>query len=227
MGTRAAAIDPMRLVKMAPAELHALLAGDQSIAAPWVRAAAERGLTAAQVRWGRMLLAAEGVPRDETSALAWFRTAARDGDAEAMNMVGRCHENGWGTPADPAMAVFWYRKAAAAGDSWGQYNLGHMLLDGNGVQANAEAAFAWYRRAADLVGRCLEQGWGTAKDPAAARPWYRASAEGGYFRGQYNWATVLVAEGKTSEAALWFARAAQGGPPEIQRAIETFGYNGG
>jgi TPR repeat protein len=63
----------------------------------------------------------------------------------------------------------------------------------------------------NLVGRCCEQGWGTARDPAAAAGWYQRSAEAGYFRGQYNWATLLLGQRRFDEAAQWFERAANGG----------------
>jgi TPR repeat protein len=221
-------VDPARMLKMSRSELHALLAGDPAEAARWVRAAAERGFAAAQVRLGRILLDGAGLPKNEEEALAWFRTAARGHDADGMNMVGRCYENGWGIAPDPAMAAEWYRKAAEAGDSWGQYNLGHMLLDGNGVAADAPRAFVWYRKAADqgharamnLVARCLEHGWGVERDAEAARRWYRASAQGGCFRGQYNWATILRADGRLAEAEFWFRAAAEHGTPSVRRAVE-------
>jgi TPR repeat protein len=98
--------------------------------------------------------------------------------------------------------------------------LGHLLLDGHGVARNRDEAFLWYMRAAgsgharamNLVARCFEEGWGTARNLAAARNWYRKSAFGGYFRGAYNYATLLAAEGCTTGAQLWFRRALSGAP---------------
>lgn len=215
------------LRRLSPGDFSQLLSGDQVEAARWVRAAAVQGITAAQVRLGRMLLEGTGVPKDAAAALRWFMTAARDGDAEAKNMVGRCFENGWGARVDMEAAASWYRRAAERGDAWGQYNLGHLLLDGNGVARDHAAAFAWYSRAAaqgharalNLVGRCLEHGWGTPRDPAAAARAYRQSAEGGYFRGQYNYATLLLAAGRRADALAWLGRAAGGGPPALRVRI--------
>ncbi len=65
----------------------------------------------------------------------------------------------------------------------------------------------------NLVGRCCEQGWGVDADPAQAKDWYRRSAEAGYFRGQYNYASTLAADGHTAEASTWFARALETAPP--------------
>jgi TPR repeat protein len=90
-----------------------------------------------------------------------------------------------------------------------------MLLDGAGIDRDREAAFVWYGRSAaqgharamNLLARCHEEGWGTPCNPAAAREWYRTSAEGGYFRGAFNYASILAGEGNIENAATWFERA--------------------
>jgi TPR repeat protein len=71
----------------------------------------------------------------------------------------------------------------------------------------------------NLVGRCVEHGWGTARDLTAAAQWYRRSAYAGYPRGQYNWATVLLETGRSAEAAVWLERAAGQGTPGVRRAV--------
>ncbi|HVJ51836.1 MAG TPA: tetratricopeptide repeat protein [Aliidongia sp.] len=220
--------DAAKFFRLSQRELHELLTGDPEIAARWLRVAAEHGLPAAQVRFGRMLLEGRGVAQDAAAALGWFQTAARSHDAEAMNMVGRCFENGWGTAKDMSAAAHWFGKSAAAGHDWGQYNFGHMLLDGSGgLERDPAQALSWYLKAAgqgharamNLVARCHEEGWGTARDPAASFHWYRRSAEGGYFRGQYNYATSLLQQGEIARAADWFWRAAESGTPELRRII--------
>ncbi len=45
-----------RLERMSERELRRLLGGAPSTAAPWVKSAAEHGVSAAQIRWGRMLI---------------------------------------------------------------------------------------------------------------------------------------------------------------------------
>jgi hypothetical protein len=72
----------------------------------------------------------------------------------------------------------------------------------------------------NLVGRCHEEGWGTSRDPKAAADWYRRSAEAGYFRGQYNWASALLQSGRAFEAAHWLERAAAQGPRDFRQAVE-------
>ena len=106
--------------------------------------------------------------------------------------------------------------AAETGDAWAQYNLGHLLLDGNGVARDPEARVApghrcaadqGHPRAMSLVGRCLEEGWGTERDVIAALDWYRRSAEAGYFRGAFNFASILAVYGWDDDAVRWFERA--------------------
>jgi TPR repeat protein len=215
------------LAQMNTPRLRALFAQDPVRAAEWVYVVAAEGLPAAQVCYGRMLLEGTGIVKDPVSALRWFRRAAVSGDADGINMVGRCLDNGWGTAEDPTAAATEFVRAADAGHAWAQYNAGHMFLDGRGVERDRDRAFAYYamaaaqnhERAMNLLGRCLEEGWGTVRDETAAAAWYRRSAEGGYFRGQYNWASVLLRAGRCDEAALWFQRAMAGGTAGVREAV--------
>jgi uncharacterized protein len=215
------------LAGLSTARLRALFSQEPERAADWVRVIAMEGLAQAQVCYGRMLLEGTGGRKDLPAALAWFRRAAARGDMDAVNMVGRCLDNGWGTATDPAAAAEQYRRAADAGHAWAQYNLGHLYLDGRGVPRDAVRAYAYYLRAAEqrheramnLAGRCCEEGWGRARDLDAAAAWYQRSAEAGYFRGQYNWASLLLNGGRAAEAAVWFERAVSGGPPAMRRAV--------
>jgi uncharacterized protein len=209
--------------------LCAALAGEN--AAQWVAAAAACGIAEARLRLGRMLLEGEGVARDQAAAFRQFQMAAADGTIEAHNMLGRCHENGWGTPMDYVRAACCYRAAAEAGLDWAQYNLGHMLLSGGGVARDPDAAFFWYGKAADqghvramsLLGRCHENGWGCARDPRRALLWYRRSARGGYFRGAFNYASLLLENHYPRSARLWYGRAYDTAPePARTNMIATW-----
>jgi TPR repeat protein len=201
------------LTMMQPDALHAELQGQDASA--WVTAAAACGIAEAQVRLGRMLLEGENIAQDRFAAFTHFQRAATQGDTEAHNMLGRCFENGWGTDKNLAEAAREYGIAAEAGLDWALYNLGHLLLSGIGVARDADAAFANYSsaaaqghvRAMNLVGRCHEQGWGTQPNRRAACSWYRRSARGGYFRGAYNYASLLAEKGCLNGAKLWFGRA--------------------
>jgi hypothetical protein len=215
------------MTMMRPEQLNALLATDATRAFAWVRAAAEQGFVEAQVRVGRMLLAGEGTAKNEAAALAWFTRAAEAGDANAQNMLGRCYEYGWGVAADGERAAHLYAQAACAGHAWAQYNLGHMFLDGISVPQDRDEAFIWYHRAAEqkheramnFLARCYEEGWGVERDTLAARGWYRQSAHGGYFRGAYNYASLLEGEGRTACALYWFGKALTAAPEPTRTAM--------
>jgi uncharacterized protein len=215
------------MAQMSTPRLRALFTQDPSKAAEWVYVVAAEGLPAAQVCYGRMLLEGTGIAKDASCALRWFKRAAVSGDLDAINMVGRCLDNGWGTAEDPVGAAREFVRGADAGHAWAQYNAGHMFLDGRGVKRDPERAFAYYHKAAkqnheramNLLGRCCEEGWGTPRDVPAAADWYRRSAEAGYFRGQYNWASVLLKAGRDEEAAHWFECAVAGGTPAVREAV--------
>jgi len=71
----------------------------------------------------------------------------------------------------------------------------------------------------NLLGRCLEEGWGCVPDPAAAALWYQRSAETGYFRGQFNYAAVLAQYGHADAARSWYQKAAAGGDDALRGAV--------
>lgn len=214
------------VAKLSSAQISQLLA-DGHRARLIIEAAAHLGLARAQVWLGRMLLEGMGGLKNETAAYEWFKRAAARGNADACNMVGRCLENGWGAAIDCEQAAICYRRAAQAGDSWAQYNLGHLYLNGVGVRRDPAEALHWYQesagqghpRAMNLVGRCFEQGWGVMRDPEAACVWYRASAQAGYFRGQYNYASVLMSLGRRAEAVIWLRHAVTQAPSHTKALI--------
>ena len=215
-----------RLLQMHPDQVRSLFLNRPESTARWIGLLAFEGLPQAQLCYGQMLLEGTGVAKDESAGLSWFKRAASQNNLDAINMTGRCLENGWGCSADVALAATYYHRAANAGHAWAQYNLGHLYLDGLGIERDLKNAHRCYLRAAtqhharamNMVGRCCEQGWGTTKDLGAAAAWYRRSAEAGYFRGQYNWASVLVMRGRTDEAILWLEKAMVAGTPAVYEA---------
>ena len=99
------------------------------------------------------------------------------------------------------------------------YNYANLLATGRGVIEDQLQALSLYRRAAELghaksmnlLGRYLEEGQVCPADPPAARDWYRRSADGGDFRGQFSYAAVLADEGHIDEALVWLRKALAGG----------------
>ncbi|ONG59057.1 hypothetical protein BKE38_00740 [Pseudoroseomonas deserti] len=203
------------VVREATAEqLAAAFAGPPEEAARWIAAAARAGMVEAQILYGQILLEGRGLPADQATAFAWFRTAATTGNVRAETMLGRCHELGWGTAVDLPKALAIYAEGARRGYDWAQYNLASLLArDGQRAEA-----FRWFRAAADqghaksmtVLGRYLEEGWETPRDPAAAHALYARAAALGDFRAQFNMGTLAAT---SAEALDWFTKAAATGSP--------------
>ncbi len=212
------------IATLAPEGRRAAFAGPDRAA--WIEAAAQHGIVEAQLLFGQLLLdrsSADGSSAD--LAFRWFKAAAGAGLIAAVNMVGRCHERGWGTDPDPAAALPHYVSAAEAGLDWGAFNLAGLLLYGLGTPRDRPAAHRWYERAAaaghakamNMLGRFHEEGWDRPVDLRAAAGWYRRAAEAGDDRAQYNWATILAAQGHHREAVLWLREAFQSGSPAFRK----------
>jgi len=124
---------------------------------------------------------------------------------------------------DAATAAPWIESAARYGVAEAQARLGQLRLDAG----DAVAARTWFKRAAaqghgeamNMVGRCLENGWGGDAALEDAADWYRRAAEAGSVWGEYNLANlrfdgrgvaqdqVAACEGYRRAAARGHARA--------------------
>ena len=193
--------------------IEAELSGSPAQAASFVRTAAEAGIAEAQVSLGQMLLDGHGMPSDPVQALRWFVEAARQGDAMAINMVGRCYENGWGVAIDASRAIEWYRAAADRGLDWGMYNLATQLAlrnEGGDLEAALElfrmAAALGHAKSFNMIGGFYEDGWVVDRDLEKATDHYRRAAEGGDFRGMFNYARMLIEAGRMEPASDWLRR---------------------
>ncbi|RRA49024.1 tetratricopeptide repeat protein [Acidipila sp. EB88] len=196
-----------------------------------VRAAALRGVHQAQLLYGQMLLDGTCVERNQTAALHWFERAARGGNLMAINMVGRCLDQGWGIQPSALLAEPWFRKAAERGLDWGMYNLATLLTLGEGgiVQDKTEA-FLWLRKAADLghaksmnvLGGFYEDGWVAQASRSKARDLYRKAALGGDFRGQFNYARLLMQEGDLLGALHWLQQVPATATPAFLSKMRAF-----
>lgn len=195
-----------------------------------VRAAAERGVREAQAMYGQILLDGKLVQRNPTFALHWFERAAVAGDVMAINMVGRCLDQGWGVAASPELAEPWFRKAAERGSDWGMYNLATLLTLGRGVPEDKHEALHWLRKASELghaksmnlLGGFYEDGWIVKQDMAAAHDFYLGSAIAGDFRGQFNYARMLVREGRIGDALAWLQKVPETATPAFIAKMKHF-----
>lgn len=203
-----------RLIAMTDAERTAALAGPPEGVARLLLEAAEAGHAEAQLLTGQIYLDGNGVARDAAAALRWFGLAAKAGNPMAMNMIGRCCEHGWGTVIDKALAAQWYRSAADRGLAWGMYNLATLYTLGEGVNEDKAEALNLFERAAalehaksiNMIGSFYEDGWVVERNLVAAASHYRKAAEGGDFRGQFNYARMLAEAGDLDHARHWLSK---------------------
>jgi len=216
---------------LSPDDIAARLSGSPEERAALIRAGAEAGVAEAQAVWGQMELDAGRA----VEAFAWFGKAAAQGHLMALNMVGRCYDLGWGVAVDKARAAECFRIAAEGDLEWGMYNYATALTLGAGVPEDKHAALGWFRKAAALgnakainyLGSFYEDGWVVAKDMAAAAGFYDRAAAGGDFRGQFNHARMLAAEGRTEEALLWIRRSAATATPAFREKAARWLREGG
>lgn len=133
-----------------------------------------------------------------------------------------------------AEAPAWIAAAAQYGLVEAQLLHGQLLLD----RGDPALALRWFRAAAEanhppaqnMVGRCLEKGWGTAPDlPEAARH-YRLAAEAGLDWAQFNLGMVLLygigLERDRIQAHTWFERAVAQGHAKAANMLGRFHEEG-
>lgn len=137
--------------------------------------------------------------------------------------------------APPEEAAPWIKAAALAGMARAQVLWGQYLLDGIGnVPRDPAAAVEWFRAAAragvpegmNMLGRCHEMGWGTAKDHAEAARLFRQAAEAGFDWGQYNLGNMHYrGQGVPQdydEALRWYRAAALQGHAKSLNMVARF-----
>ncbi len=87
---------------------------DDTIAAEWMRKAADLGNMEAQIRLAECYRDGKGVTRDLTQAAAWYRKAAEQGNPSAQATLGSLYSMGQGVSRDDVEAFFWFDLAASA-----------------------------------------------------------------------------------------------------------------
>ena len=78
----------------------------------YLNLAAQQSQTRAQLNLGLLLLAGNGVKKDETAAMDWISKAAHNGSGAAALAVSKAFRGGlYGYPVDQAQADFWADRA--------------------------------------------------------------------------------------------------------------------
>jgi len=204
-------------------QYEARLAADPGFLAERMQQAAIAGDVKAQLGLAHMLLEGHGAERDPAAAFRWFQLAARSGHPDAINMVGRCHELGWGTVLNTRMAAQCYRAAGEMGHAWANVNLAMLMLARDGAEGETNEILALLVRSArrgnakamNFIGQACEDGWRGQPRIAAARRWYVRAAARGCFRGAFNVARHLMANGDLDGAVHWLRRSVERAPPNF------------
>lgn len=154
---------------------------------------ARKGFVPAQAAYAEMALAWEDdEPLDEgdrEQAFRYAKAASEQGDTSARLSLAQCYRDGFGTEADPELALKIYEDGASAAVPGALVRLAVLRLDESGPWHDAAAGFAAAERAAALgdldgafvLGRCWENGLGTAPDLARAFAIYEAAAKAGHW----------------------------------------------
>ena len=120
---------------------------DESVAARWLRAAAEQGHARAQFELGRCYVDGRGVVPDTVEAVKWTRAAAEQGLPSAQYNLAVMYYSGLGVEQSDQQAVAWYAKAAEQNHGNAQARLGECYLNGWGVAVDRTQAFKWFVQA--------------------------------------------------------------------------------
>ena len=161
---------------------------DEVAGATWYRKAAEQGYAEGECRWGDCLRMGRGVEKDEAAGVEWYRKAADQGHVGAKYRLGECFRLGQGTRQDVQAAQQWYYEAAEEGHAGAQRTIGKYLM----AAGDKKGSLGWLQKSAEggdaegqyYLALCHQKGLGTAKNPAAAKQWLRASAKNGYVAAQ-------------------------------------------
>ena len=161
-----------------------------------VEEAAEAGLPEAQGAMAeRCYFGVGGNRKDEEKAVEWAKKAAAGGDMKATFRLAYCYEH-----ADGGLAVDWvqavkhYEEAAEQGCTMAMNNLGCMHRGGHNLPEDTAKSFSWYEKAAKAgnhisqhhyafmiyAGDEFSRGTVTPKEIAAARSWFKLSADKGF-----------------------------------------------
>jgi TPR repeat protein len=197
---------------------------DYKEALKWWTKAAEQGDRAAQMAIALMYHTGDGVPQDYTEAAKWWTKAAQAGDLQAQHRLGLMYLDGRGVQQDVNEALAWLTKAAGMGAVESQILLA-LTYSGrdNGIPANHAEAAKWFEKAASsplwpYIEDRVEWFHRDRRLPPPTLQPIQDNAETAYL------VAILYYVGwpgprDLTEAAKWFAKAADQGLAQAQFAL--------
>ena len=192
----------------------------------WYLKSAEQGYPPAEYNIGTAYAEGKGVAADDAAARRWFTKAAEQGLAVAALNLGVLYEDGRGGAKDPAEAIVWYKIAMRGGAAAAEKYLvnlsekidpeivaeGNRRYDSVAASIPTKPSLEPDRRSPAAVERTAREApKARAEATSAAAPQARAAA----------------APAEREAAAKAPASAAGAELAQIQRLLESFGYEPG
>jgi uncharacterized protein len=144
---------------------------------------ASLGVPKAMNTLGNLYLQGTGTAADPKLAEYWYLKAANANYVGAWSNLGVMYKYAHGVAQDFTKAFGYFGKGAAAGDNGSMFYLGCLDYKGLGCPQNYSLAYQWFSKSADenlgsmyMLGLCLRNGYGTARDTAAGNQWLREAA---------------------------------------------------
>ena len=192
----------------------------------WYLKSAEQGYPPAEYNVGTAYAEGKGVTADDAAARLWFTKAAEQGLAVAALNLGVLYEDGRGGAQDPAEAIVWYKIAMRGGAAAAEQYLsrlsgkidaaivaeGYRRYDSVAASIPTKPSLEPERRPPEAVERAARE---APKARAEAAPAAAAKAR------------AAAAPPEREPAAKAQASAAGGELAQIQRLLESLGYEPG
>src|SRR5262249_24800728 len=103
-----------------------------------LRARAEDGHAADQIKLARALRFGIGIKQNPAEAVHWFLKAADQGDPAAQTDLGYMYALGLGVPQSPEQAFLWFQRAALENYAPAQTNVATFLAAGVGTRQDRQ-----------------------------------------------------------------------------------------
>ncbi len=121
--------------------------GNYKEAMIWLKKAAEKENSDAQINLALMYRDGEGCSVDYSQAMYWFKKAANNARPryDAYGEIGKMYQFGFGVSRNLSKAISWYEKGANYGDHYSMAYLGRIYRD----SGDMDRALKWFRKSAD------------------------------------------------------------------------------
>ena len=194
----------------------------------------------AEYRIGKIYAAGIGTEQDHEAAAEWLTRSAEQNYAYAQYSLAKLYSEGKGVPQNHKTALHLYEQSAAKGFPYAAWELGKLYRDGVGCRPDEKQSARYFAtalrgfkvlesqshddKAQYRIGWMLLHGVGVPKDEAAARSWFKKSAQRGNKNARYQLAKLILGDSvstpeEIAQAVEWLTQAAEDGSQHAQYAL--------